>query len=184
MARLAIGKILIAEPFMLDLHFKRSVVLLTDHHPDEGSIGFILNKSLKMSVNELITDFPEFEAKVYYGGPVATDTIHYIHNVGEILDDSREVSQGIFWGGDYDKLKFLIENGLVKPENIRFYIGYSGWSPGQLVEELKTGSWVMDFGHANYVFKSKDDILWGKALENKGSNYRVIGQIPDSNNLN
>jgi len=184
MSRLAIGSILIAEPFMLDLHFKRSVVLLTDHHPDDGSIGFILNKTLKMSVNELINDFPEFDAKVYYGGPVATDTIHYIHNVGEILDESREIIKGIFWGGDFDKLKFLIENELIKPENIRFYIGYSGWEPGQLIQELKTGSWVIDFGHPNYVFKSKEEILWTKALENKGKNYSIIGQIPDSNNLN
>lgn len=184
MARLEVGKILIAEPFMADLHFKRAVVLLTDHHPDDGSIGFILNKTLKMKINELINDFPEFDAKVYYGGPVATDTIHYIHDVGELLDDSRQVMKGLHWGGDFDKLKILIENKLIEPKNIRFYIGYSGWSPGQLVNELESGSWVLDLGDPNYVFKSTEEILWSQVLDNKGSNFSVIGQIPDSNHLN
>lgn len=184
MSRLEVGKILIAQPFMLDPNFKRSVVYITDHTPDDGSVGFILNKTLNMSVNELISDFPEFDCKVNYGGPVGTDTIHYIHDVGELLEDSREVTNGIFWGGDFEKLKFLVENELILPRNIKFYIGYSGWSPGQLAEELLTGSWVLDHGHPNYIFKAKDPILWSKALENKGNNYSIIGQIPDTNILN
>ena len=78
------GKILLAEPFMMDANFRRAVILLCDHH-EEGSLGFILNKPLKMSVDELIADFPEFDAEVYFGGPVATDTIHYIHDKGSLF---------------------------------------------------------------------------------------------------
>ena len=72
------GKVLLAEPFMMDSNFKRSVVLVCEHE-EEGSLGFILNKSLKMKINDLVSEFPDIESFVYYGGPVQTDTIHYIH---------------------------------------------------------------------------------------------------------
>ncbi|HPG06920.1 MAG TPA: YqgE/AlgH family protein [Saprospiraceae bacterium] len=177
------GQILLAEPFMVDPNFRRSVVLLCEHQTD-GSIGFILNKPLKMNVSELIADFPEFESEVYFGGPVATDTIHYIHNVGELLEESVEVNRGVYWGGDFSKLKFLISSKLVEPGNIRFFVGYSGWSSGQLHEELGYGSWVIADMHANYLFKSHPASLWKQVMSNKGHNYEIIAQMPDSINWN
>ena len=178
------GDVLLAEPFMLDPHFKRGVVLLCDHTEEEGSVGFILNKPISSKVNELINDFPEFDAHIYYGGPVATDTIHYIHNVGDLLEESTEIISGVYWGGNFEKLKFLISSELILPENIRFYVGYSGWSPGQLQEELITGSWVISDMHPNYAFKSKSKSLWKKVMKNKGETYTVIAQMPDSFILN
>ncbi|MCL4153824.1 UNVERIFIED_CONTAM: hypothetical protein GTU68_050649, partial [Idotea baltica] len=89
---------------MHDPYFHRGVVLLCEHHA-EGSLGFIINKPLEMSLNELVEDFPEIESPVYYGGPVGNDTLHYIHNVGELLPDSVEVAPGVYWGGDFHKLK-------------------------------------------------------------------------------
>ncbi|NNF36138.1 MAG: YqgE/AlgH family protein [Saprospiraceae bacterium] len=178
------GDVLLAEPFMLDPHFKRGVVLLCDHTEEEGSVGFILNKPISSKVNELINDFPDFDAHIYYGGPVATDTIHYIHNVGDLLEESTEIISGVYWGGNFEKLKFLISSELILPENIRFYVGYSGWSAGQLEEELKTGSWVISDMHPNYAFKTKAKSLWKKVMKNKGKTYTVIAQMPDSFILN
>lgn len=177
------GRVLLAEPFMQDPYFKRSVVLLCEHH-EEGSLGFILNKVIDMKITELITDFPEFDADIFYGGPVQTDTIHYIHNVGQLLDDSQKVADGVFWGGDYEKLKFLISSKLIEPKNIRFFVGYSGWSAGQLGEEMQFGSWVMAEMDTNYVFKSKSDSLWQQVMGNQGNTYSVIAQMPDASNLN
>jgi len=168
---------------MLDPNFKRGVVLLCEHEKD-GSIGFILNKSLDMGVTDLIADFPEFEAPVYYGGPVQKDTIHYIHNVGDLLDNSTQVCPGVYWGGDFEKLKFLISSQLIEPENIRFFVGYSGWSETQLEDELELGSWVMGDMDANYLFKNKPQSLWKKALQNKGDTYSVIAQMPDGLSMN
>jgi len=173
------GRILLAEPFMIDPNFKRAVLLLCEHHND-GSVGFILNKAIDMKINELIADFPEFESEVYFGGPVQTDTIHYLHNLGDLLEDSQKIADGVFCGGDFEKLKFLISSKLVKPENIRFFVGYSGWSGGQLKEELKYGSWVAAEMHANYLFKQKQSDLWSEVMENKGDAYSVIAQLPDS----
>lgn len=177
------GKVLVAEPFMLDPNFKRGVVLLCEHEK-EGSVGFILNKILDMQINELIADFPDFESSVYYGGPVQKDTIHYIHNVGQLLDDSTEVCPGVFWGGSFEKLKFLIESQLIESKNIRFFVGYSGWSEGQLDSELELGSWMLGEMHANYLFKNKPQTLWKKVLQNKGDTYSVIAQMPDALSFN
>lgn len=173
------GSILLAEPFMLDPNFKRTAVLLCEHS-EEGSFGFILNKKMELSLNELITDFPEFETSVYFGGPVQTDTIHFIHNVGDLLDESRKVADGVWWGGSFETLKVLIKTELIKPENIRFFVGYSGWSDGQLEEEMEIGSWVTADMHPNYVFKSRPDSLWSQIMSNKGDLFTVIASMPDS----
>lgn len=180
MAKLLVksGQILLSEPFMIDPYFRRAVVLLCEHH-EQGSLGFILNKSIDIQVNDLISDFPAFEAEVFYGGPVQTDTLHYIHNVGDLLDDSLQVSNGVWWGGDFDKLKVLITTDLIKPENIRFFVGYSGWSSGQLGEEMETGSWMTAPMDANYLFKTKPQEMWSKVMYNKGNRYEVLADMPE-----
>jgi putative transcriptional regulator len=177
--RVKTGRVLLAEPFMLDPNFRRAVVLLCEHQ-DEGSLGFIMNKPLKMQVGDLLADFPEIEAEVFFGGPVATDTIHYLHNVGELLEESVRINRGVYWGGNFEKLKFLINSELIQAHNIRFFVGYSGWSSGQLSEELSCGSWVLAEMHANYLFKSHPTALWSQIMYNKGDAYTVISQMPDS----
>ena len=172
------GHLLLAEPFMEDPYFHRAVVLLCEHHP-EGSLGFILNKSINMGVNELMGDFPPFEAEVYYGGPVQTDTLHYVHNVGDLLEESIQLTDGVWWGGDFDSLKFLITSGLIEPDNIRFFVGYAGWSGGQLEEEMEIGSWVTAHMDANYLFKSQPSNLWSQVMYNKGNGFEIIADIPE-----
>lgn len=178
----AIGeaKLLIAEPFMLDPHFRRAVVMLCEHDINDGTIGFILNKPLGMQLNDLLASFPSFDAPVFYGGPVSTDTIHYVHNLGETLSGSIKIAQGLYWGGDFDELKRLVNAQVVQPKHIRFFIGYSGWSAGQLCEELRGSSWLLGHIDANYVFKATpDDTLWTKVLDDEGDTFSVIGQIPE-----
>ena len=179
----SIGKVLLAEPFMLDPNFKRSAVLLCEHSED-GSVGFIMNKPLKMRIDELIDGFPEFDAEVFFGGPVQTDTIHYVHNVGGLVEDSVKVADGVFWGGDFEKLKFLITSSLILPQNIRFFVGYSGWTEGQLRDEMGYGSWVLAEMDANYLFKSEPKGLWTQVMYNKGDTYSVIAQMPETSNFN
>ncbi len=180
MSELKKGVILLAEPFMVDPNFKRSAVLLCEHGK-EGSVGFVLNHPLSHRVDMLIEDFPEFDAHVYLGGPVEADsTLHYLHNVGDLLENSVKVSRGIYWGGDFDKLKFLISNELIQPHNIRFFIGYSGWETGQLDEELKSGSWVIADNDINYLFNNESDNLWKEIMENKGNTFSVIARMSDS----
>jgi putative transcriptional regulator len=177
------GTILVAEPFMLDPNFKRSVVLICEHN-DVGTTGFILNKPVDIKINELVPDFPESKAAVHIGGPVAVDSLHFLHNVGDLLDNSQEICPGVFWGGDFEKLKFLMETGVIQDQNIRFFIGYSGWSEGQLQEEMQETSWLTDEMDANYLFRVKPFVLWQTVLHNKGNTYTVIAQMPDAVSLN
>jgi len=178
------GKVLLAEPFMLDPNFRRSVVMVCEHSHDDGTVGFILNKPLNVRVNELVSDLASIESPIYFGGPVATDSIHFLHNVGELLEESIPVLRGVYWGGDFEKLKFLIESKLILAHNIRFFVGYSGWSPGQLYEEMEYNSWVVSDMHANYLFKSKPSSLWKQVMYNIGDIYSVIAQMPEHPCLN
>ena len=90
------GNVLLAEPFMVDTNFKRTAVLLCDHSQTDGTVGFILNRKYKAKVGDLVPELEEFDAPLYLGGPVQRDTLHYIHNVGDILDESQEVGQGVY----------------------------------------------------------------------------------------
>ncbi|MEM9886286.1 MAG: YqgE/AlgH family protein [Bacteroidota bacterium] len=174
-----VGDVLLAEPFMWDENFRRAVVVLCEH-TKEGSLGFIMNRPMSMRVDELIADFPDFDSEVYFGGPVQTDTIHYIHTAGDLLEDSVKIVSGVYWGGSFEKLKFLVDTQLITPNDIRFFVGYSGWSKGQLKGEMHIGSWVTAPMFANYMFKSQAAKLWRQVMHNKGDTYTVIAQIPES----
>ena len=94
-----------------------------------------------MHLNDALEDFPPFDAPLYFGGPVQTDTIHFLHTLGQKLEGSKEILPGIFWGGDLEMLKLLIDTHQVTKNDIRFFAGYSGWEPQQLTEELKGHPW-------------------------------------------
>ena len=177
------GTMLLAEPFMMDFGFKRSALLLCDHGV-EGSVGFILNKPIDMEVDSLLADFPATNLPVFYGGPVATDTLHYLHNMGEILDESIEVGQGIFWGGNFSQLKALIRQGVTSNYLLRFFVGYSGWSAGQLSDELDYGSWVLADFDPGYLTLQDPTHLWKLIMSSKGSTFDIISEIPDDTHWN
>jgi putative transcriptional regulator len=177
------GDLLLSQPFMLDGNFRRSVVFLTEFN-DEGAVGFIINRPMDIQVDQLIPEFPEFPGYAYFGGPVATDTIHYVHRMGELLEDSLEVFKGLYWGGNYEQLKVLIEQKVVTEKDIRFFVGYSGWSEGQLEQEMEIGSWMKGKMDKNYIFNFDAGDMWKKAVENKGDVYSVIANISDLDLLN
>src|SRR6056297_557624 len=102
------GKVLISEPFLSDIYFKRSVVLITEHS-EEGTVGFVLNKPVNLRLSEALKDIPDIDAPVSLGGPVSTDSIHYVHTFGAKVPNSVEILNGIYWGGDYDYIKELID---------------------------------------------------------------------------
>jgi putative transcriptional regulator len=171
------GKILISEPFLGDYYFKRSVVLLADHN-EEGSFGLILNKPLDIKLGEIVTDFPEFDALIYLGGPVESDNIFFIHTLGEQIEGSLEIIDGLFWGGKLEVVKEMMLLKKISPAEIRFYIGYSGWSPKQLEEELARNAWVVSRTNSNEILKTKPKLLWEKSLEKLGGDYLYWPKFP------
>ena len=136
------GHLLVAEPSTLgDISFNRSVVFLAEHN-SEGSVGFIMNKPLSYTIEDLV---PEIEASfvVYNGGPVEQDNLYFIHNTPKLIPNSVEIADGVFWGGDFEITKNLINEGKLTKNNIRFFLGYSGWSAHQLEQELKENAWLV-----------------------------------------
>lgn len=177
------GKILISEPFLPDTFFNRSIVYLTDHTP-QGSVGFILNKKLDLQVSAAIEGFEGWDEILSMGGPVAPDTLHYLHNLGDLIPKSVLVQGNIFWGGDIDTIRELIKAGKINKSQIRFFLGYSGWSAGQLERELKENSWVIAKVNSNIVLNSRGDDIWKNVLRSFKNKYRMWADFPDSPEMN
>lgn len=177
------GKILISEPFLPDTFFNRSIVYLTDHSA-EGSVGFILNKKLDLKICDALEGFESWEETLNMGGPVAPDTLHYLHSLGKHIPKSVQVDTNIYWGGDIDIIRELIKKGRVKSSQLRFFLGYSGWSPGQLERELKENSWVIATIQSDIVMTSRGDDTWKKVLRSLRNKYRAWADFPESPDMN
>ena len=102
------GSLLLAEPFLSDPNFKRSVVLLAEHDEENGSLGFILNRPLQMDISEVIEGWEQASLPLYLGGPVQHETLHYIHTLGDYVNQSIQLTPGLFWGGDLEQVHELI----------------------------------------------------------------------------
>lgn len=177
------GKLLLSEPFMLDENFSRTVVLVCEHDMENGTMGLILNKPVKIRLNEIVPTLPPFLGNVYLGGPVGTDTMQFLHRLGEKIEGSVELADGLFWGGSFEQIKLLIENNNVKPDDIAFYIGYSGWGAEQIQDEMKSSSWIITQAKASYIFNYQDNI-WREALKEMGGVYATMAGYPENPILN
>ncbi len=177
------GSLLISEPFLPDTYFKRAVVLIGEHDA-HGTIGFILNKPTDVKMNDAVEDFPYFNVPLYFGGPVDTESLFYIHTLGSKLKGSREIINGIYWGGDYKQLKFLVDTNQVRDNQIRFYAGYSGWEPKQLEIEIKEQSWLLGSVSKQFAFAPDAKCLWSQVLRSMGNEYAILANFPEDPNLN
>ena len=177
------GRILIAEPFLSGNYFNRSVVFLVAYS-DKGSVGFILNKKVDFPIQDIFPDFPEFDAQIYLGGPVSTDSIYFIHKLGKQLPGSIQVLDDLFWGGDFEALKNQIKANQVNPNDIRFFLGYSGWDAGQLENELKEDSWLVTDVEQEAVMRELAENSWVDFVKKAGSRYTIWENFPENPSLN
>lgn len=174
------GELLLSEPTMNDFHFGRSVVLLVEHNATEGTFGIIVNKPLNVRLNELADVFKDFDAPVYLGGPVAENQIFFIHTLGDLIPDSCKIMDGLYWGGDTDTLNTLIEQGIASKDNVRFFLGYSGWEPGQLVNELERNAWAVCKASTKTLLSTPAEQLWKALVMHMGNEYSMWSQFPQN----
>ena len=177
------GILLIADPFLKDPKFMRTVIFICEHEK-EGSFGFVLNKQLKQTLDELMTGFEGYPIPIYYGGPVQMNTIHFLHQYPDQIAGGYEVMKGIFWGGDFEKLSELVKNKEIDLKRVRFFIGYSGWSNGQLSDELKEKSWLTVAATSNLIFHPNDNDVWKDSLKHLGGEYEMMINFPTDPQLN
>ncbi len=173
------GRVLIAEPFLSGNYFNRSVVILVAFS-EKGAVGFILNKRVDFPIHDIFPDFPEFDAKVYLGGPVSTDSIYFIHKLGNQLPGSIQVLDNLYWGGDFNELKRLIKLGVIRSSDIRFFLGYSGWDSGQLEGELKEDSWLVTDVDEETVMRELNQASWVDFVKKAGSRYTIWEHFPEN----
>lgn len=176
------GKLLISEPFLDDPYFKRSVVLITEHG-EEGTIGFVLNKAIDLKLEDALPDFPKYDNKLFLGGPINRNQLYYIHTLGDQIEGSIPVMDGVYWGGNYESVKATLKDKSLI-DRIRFFAGYSGWAPEQLKEELDKKSWVVTEASKEFIMNPDNENLWKEVLKGMGEDYTFMTRFPEDPSMN
>tara|TARA_Y100001980_G_C14473900_1_gene253576 strand:- start:37 stop:582 length:546 start_codon:yes stop_codon:yes gene_type:complete len=178
------GKLIVSTPSILgDFNFRRSVILLASHKTS-GSIGFILNKKLNYKLNDIVEDI-NIKFPLFYGGPVEQDNLFYLHRLGNVIPDSIKINSSLSWNGDFKFVTKLINENKIKLNDIRFFLGCSSWSNGQLEKELDEKSWEpFEIVSTEKVLKMKIQNMWKKCMISLGGKYRLWSNAPENPNFN
>ena len=176
------GLVLVSEPFAPDSIFSRSIILLTEHN-ENGSVGFILNKPFNKKISDFSSEFGNFDINVSLGGPVGSEHIYYIHTYGEKIPGSIFIKDGLYWGGEFEIVKMLSEAGKLDKNKIRFFIGYSGWAPEQLMNEIKKDYWLVSDIDVETIMQN-DKKIWDKVVSELDNPYKIWQYFPENPNLN
>jgi putative transcriptional regulator len=178
----AAGVVLVAPPMMEDPNFRRTVVLLCEHS-SEGSFGLILNRPLSLDLSEVIDDL-DGEEMVSLGGPVQQNTLHFLHRHRDYVADAIAILEGVYWGGDFEAIKVLVQTEAASVQDLRFFLGYAGWSPGQLEEEIEAGGWFLANADDQIIFPDDAALLWRTVLQRMGGEYALLSTFPDDPRMN
>ena len=183
------GQFLLSEPFLTDPWFGRKAVFLCDHDAD-GTIGLVLDNGTGRRLKDVLPEAEEWgiDHEVYLGGPVHDDSLFFLHTLGDRIPDAMPVLPGLWLGGDFDGIRAVFRQGGVPSGSIRFFVGYSGWSAGQLESEVERSSWyVYDAGlqdKLGIVLNPEPGDLWRRLLGQKGPGFARVTELPVDPNLN
>ena len=174
------GQLLLASPALLEPTFFRTVVLLTDHTEKEGALGYILNRPLGQLVSDVLPpdEFGDLgNVPIYMGGPVSQEhltfsSLHWNEAAGK-LDYKTHLSA--------NEASARCKEGFA----VRAYVGYSGWSEGQLENELKDDAWVVKDPIRELTEAERlNSALWGNLIRDVGPEHRLAADMPDDLSLN
>ncbi|MEY2792151.1 MAG: hypothetical protein RJA76_143 [Bacteroidota bacterium] len=177
------GTLLIAEPYLGDASFHRKVILLCEH-TNAHSFGLVLNQKHDTVLDSILDGQSIEEIPLFSGGPVDPSIMQFLHRRPDLIPGGVEIANDLFWAGDFDKAIEAIVNHQISFEDIKFFIGYSGWDAGQLDRELTNNSWHLAKASSNYVFDTAYENLWRKVLYDKGGDYRVLSTYPEDPSWN
>lgn len=171
------GVLLIANPFLKDPNFLRTVVLICNHE-QEGTYGLTLNKKLPITLGEIIPEITHSDIPVHLGGPVQPDTLHFLHQYPELIGDGLDIGNNIYCGGNFESLKIHLNNNSLEPSKIKFFLGYSGWSENQLEVELFEDSWLTVLSTRRLIFEVNTEEIWKESIREMGGQYEAMINYP------
>jgi putative transcriptional regulator len=171
------GSLLVAHPTMLDPNFRRTVLFISAHDPDDGAIGVIINRPLDKNVAELVTEVPPqnvADVPVFFGGPVGNN---------QLMLAAFEWQKGSGLKLNHHALNAFPEPADDSP-SIRAFLGYAGWSAGQLEAEMKQKAWIVQRPSRATLKFDGVTRLWFDIMNKLGPWYRMLAAAPDDPSLN
>ena len=174
------GDLLIAAPLLDSPYFKRSVVLILEEDSQNGLLGLTLNISTPVTLRDIFPDWKDGEkVKVYSGGPVESDRLFMLHTLGDYFDGAMEVAPGLYVGADLDQVMEYIPTEQNLEGKLRFFLGYSGWSAGQLSAEILNNSWALkESGDMSEALIGNGNNYWRREVKKLGEDYRSWLLVP------
>lgn len=174
------GTFLIANPVLPDPNFSRTVVLLCNHN-EEGSFGLVVNRSAELNANEVFPNsdiLDGYERPVMIGGPVSQSQVFYLVRHHEPLDELETVCDGVYLGMSWEALEMIYPRLNNPTEDLRFYMGYSGWGSGQLAGEMEQRSWLTRQAEGPFVFNLPEEHIWHEVVRSLGKDYEYLLNAP------
>jgi putative transcriptional regulator len=184
-AQLEKGIFLVASPALRDPNFRQTVVLLCEHGAD-GALGVVVNRPTAMLLTEALPQMPVLEAQghsLFSGGPVQPNQVLILLRLAQEPTETHHVFDGVYLGGDLAALERILTTPRSR-ESFRAYAGYSGWGPGQLEEEMKTGSWITLPADPATVFEKDPTHIWSDIIRSLGGTYELYAEMPADPSLN
>ncbi len=176
------GDLLVAPPNQLSPPFDRALVVIC-MHDSNGSLGFVINRKKDFDLGRLIAcDRPR--QGVYFGGPVEENSLACLHQHSSFVQGAIPFTDELSFNLDVGAVLGALRDEIIQPWQVRFFVGYAGWAPGQLEEELKAGWWFVTRGNKELVFHPKSNILWRTVLRKMGGEYALVANFPDDPMLN
>lgn len=183
------GSLLVAEPFLREVYFCHSVVSLIDCDKKDNPIGVVLNNSTDIMLPKVLSEVNDsVKVPLYRGGPMGPDRLFFIHTLGEeIIPGARNYAPGLWVGGDFNAAIDYVNNGYPVDGFLRFFIGYSGWTYSQLLDEVQNNVWAVaspDILSPMTLLDSVGDHLWHSAVRAMGPEYSMWKLHPLSRRSN
>lgn len=180
------GSLLLAAPALADPNFRRTVILLCAHN-EEGTFGLVLNRRLPLQLGDVLEEpvvAGAMDRPLYQGGPVQIETLHFVHAEPDAVPDAVPLVEGVGWGGSFEDAMEQLAGGAIPSGAVRFFLGYAGWGPDQLAEEIEEGSWIVSEASAELVFDERGDDLWRHLIRALGGEFALLANYPDDPRMN
>jgi len=157
------GTLLVSQPNDTKKSILDRWIFMLAQHDKEGSIGFILNKPSAYRLSDIVPNI-QSDFVLHFGGDIEKDNLYFIHNVPHLIGGSQEIAEGIYWGGDFDTVVELIDNGVITKDNIKFFLGYSAWGGLKLQSEITQNSWRILKKDFSKAFQNLKSTFWNKKV--------------------